>query len=121
MSKPVLFYDSECPVCRAFRAAIASYVGTSIDFRSTESEAKSFKYISADGSVFVGKDALRRLLHEFPQIAPALNILPEKWKVQVVNAGVQAAGVLRGALAALRSSVAKGKIPASGGCGCGAK
>lgn len=121
MSKGILFYDDTCPLCKAFKGALVGYIGDAIEYRPIESDAKTFRYIGADGSVHAGKDALRRLLKEQPSIAPALNVLPEKWKVQVVNAGVAVASMLRDAMTTIQESITNGKLPKGGGCGCGKK
>lgn len=119
MSKGILFYDATCPLCKAFRGAIQSYIGDAIEYKPIEANAKTFRYIGTDGTVYQGKDALRRLMVEQPKIAPALNVLPEKWKVQVVNAGVQAATMIRSAMSKLQESIQNGQLPKGGGCGCG--
>ena len=122
MSKPILYYDETCPLCRSFKAALVGYIGNAIDYKPIEADAKTFRFVGADGSVFKGKDALRKLLTDYPRIAPALNVLPDKWKLQVVNAGLQVATALRSALSTLQENIASGKIPKSdGGCGCGSK
>lgn len=120
MSKGILFYDDTCPLCRAFKGALVGYIGDAIEYKPIEQGAKTFRYIGADGTVHSGKDALRRILKEYPEIAPALNVLPDKWKLQVVNAGVAVATMLRGAMDTIKESIETGKLK-SGGCGCGKK
>ena len=66
--KGVLFYDSTCPSCKAFRGAIQAYIGDAVEYKPIETGAKSFRYIGIDGTVYQGKDALRRLLVDQPII-----------------------------------------------------
>lgn len=116
--KPVLYYDASCPMCSAFRKRIESDIGPGmIDFKPAPAEAKSFRYVRSTGVVTVGKDALKALLQDFPGIGGALNILPEKWKEQVIGATVRAAGALRTAMQQFQARPGTGDKP--GGCGCG--
>lgn len=122
MSKGILYYDDTCPVCKMFKASVYGYVGDAIEYKPIEKNAKTFRYVSSDGSVYLGKDALRKLLSDYPNIAPTLNLLPEQWKIKVVNAGVHAASMIRSITKNAREMLENTKQKSSnGGCGCNNK
>lgn len=117
---PVLYYDENCPVCRIFKNRIEKDVGIgAIEFKPAPAESKTFRYVRSNGGTYLGKDALRMMLNDFPGIAPALNILPAAWKEQVIGATVKAAGLIREAIGKFSQRPGTGGKP--GGCGCGKK
>jgi hypothetical protein len=74
-----LWYDEECPICRTFKNELQSRTNGEIEFIVCDPEVKSFKYENSSG-VYEGAVAINALVSDFPDLVPALNVLPEEWK-----------------------------------------
>lgn len=99
-----LWFDPDCPICAAFKGEIESRTMGEIEFVPSEPDAKSFKYENELG-VFEGRDAIAMILKDYPNLVPALSVLPKEWREAVMASMVQLASVGRSAYKSIRNFV----------------
>ena len=107
----ILWYDETCPICRTFKDEIIRRTQGQIECVPCDPNSKDFRYQNENGD-FLGRMAIAQLMKDFPNLSPALGILPEKWRVLVMEAFTSLASVGRSVIKATTALKTKN-------CNCG--
>lgn len=89
-----LWYDESCPICRTFKDEIVRRTSGEIECIPCDPSSKDFVYENEQGR-HVGRLAIAQLMKDFPKLSPTLSILPEKWRVLIMEAFTSIASVGR--------------------------
>ena len=109
-----LWYDEQCPICRAFKSELEARTDGELTFEVSDPESKSFRYKNDQGD-YEGRDAIAMLLKDFPNLSPTLAMLPEGWRVAIMQTMTSIASVGR---TIIKKSE---KLLKKSGCNCGGK
>lgn len=109
-----LWYDETCPICRSFKAELEERTDGELQFKVSDPDSKSFKYENENG-VFEGREAIATLMKDFPDLVPVLAMLPENWKIAIMQTMTSIASLGRTIIKKTE------KVLNKKGCNCGGK
>jgi predicted DCC family thiol-disulfide oxidoreductase YuxK len=114
LEKARLYYDANCPICNNYIKLLQRKINPNIlEFLPISSDSKDFQFVSMDGRVSIGSEAIEKLAAAFPAVKNYFWMLPEKYKVPALKTAYKVGSAVRNAIKKVARKV--------GGCNCGKK